>query len=848
MSSQLRHGLSTTGSATSAATDSATGSVGGLSEAEATLRLAADGRNELKVRTEPRVLAAVREQVTDTVIAVLLVAAILTAAVGDFADMAVILAVIVLNTTLGTLQQIRSDRALAALSAMTAPRTTVIRSGAARDVEAGEVVVGDLVELTAGDIVPADARVSRCESFTVDESMLTGESVPVGKDIGEPVLAGSVVTRGRAYAVVTATAHATVMGGIARGLSAASPTGTPLQLQLSQLGRRLAVGASVAALVVIGLNLWGGRGWENSLVLGISLAVAAIPESLPAVVALSLALAGHKLASIGVLVRKLSAVEALGSVTVLAMDKTGTLTEGRMAVARVWSVEGTAAAERSLLEYLALCSDACRNDNVTPQRSDDPTEIALVQTASVSGIDVAALRRAMPRIAESPFDARTATMSTTHRTPSATILRVRKGSPEALLGPDDLTDTVRTTLETWVRDGLRVLAVRMASGAQQDSLESDRLVGLVGLLDPVRATAPAMIQAFRRAGVRPLMITGDHPGTAAAVARTLGLDGTEKVLTGADLAVADPQVEPDLTGVGVVARVRPEQKTAVVQALRRQRNVVAMTGDGVNDAPALRAADIGVAMGTGTEVAKQAAAIVLSSADLTAMVPAIVEGRRVYDNISRFLRYAVSGGLSEVLIMVIGPFVGLAVPLQAGQILFVNLLTHGLPGVAIGNEPASSDAAERAPRSPDQRLLDRGQLRQIAVLGGALTLASMLAAGWSGWHHRPAQSTLFLALTFGQLAIALAGRPPRHRLRNNRMLLWSVVVNVALVLAAVFLAPLRELFRTKPVTGTDLLAAGLAAVAVAVLTWWLTRLSDTESGVILRYPRRTGGEAAAEPL
>lgn len=821
----------------SSAADSGLASVDGLSEAEASQRLTADGRNQLNTATERRVLATVWDQVTDTVILVLLIAAVLTAAVGDLADMAVILAVIVLNTTLGTVQQIRSDRALAALSAMTAPRTTVVRDGRARDIEASEVVVGDLVELTAGDIVPADAVIKQCESLTVDESMLTGESVPVGKAVEDSILAGSVVTRGRARALVNATAHATVMGGIARSLSGRPGTGTPLQAQLSELGRRLAVGASVAAVAVIGLNLWIGRGWETSLVLGISLAVAAIPESLPAVVTLSLALAGRKLAGSGVLVRKLSAVEALGSITVLAMDKTGTLTEGRMRVAEAWTADPTPGSTQRLLEYAALCSDACMSPDVAPQRSDDPTEVALVERAKAAGIDVAAVRRALPRIAESPFNAQTATMSTEHLAGAETVLRVRKGSPEALLDAADLDGPAGKALTSMVRAGLRVLAIRALTDGIGNPAAPDRLVGLVGLVDPVRRTAPAMIQAFRKAGVRPVMITGDHPGTAAAVGRTLGLDGADDVLTGADLTSAARTDGAELSSHGVFARVRPEQKTAVVQALQHQGNVVAMTGDGVNDAPALRGADIGIAMGAGTEVAKQAAPIVLSSSDLAAMIPAIVEGRRVYDNIRRFLRYAVSGGVAEVLIMLVGPLLGMRVPLQAGQILFINLLTHGLPGVAIGNEPATADAAERAPRPRNQRLLDRPQLWAVMVLGSAVAVVSLLAAGWSAWHHRPAQSTLFLTLTCAQLAIALAGRPAGHRLRDNRMLLWSVLLNLALVLAAVFTAPLQELFRTRAVTADDLAVAVVAAAVVAVAARLTVRIADRSARAAGRQAR-----------
>ncbi len=788
---------------------------GGLSQAEASSRLAMQGRNELTARSERNLLLTIWQQLSDTVIVVLLVAAGLTAAVGDLPDMAVILAVIVLNTTLGTLQQVRSDRSLAALSAMTAPRAAVIRDGRVHDIDAASVVTGDLVELTAGDIVPADAVVRRCESLTVDESMLTGESVPVGKAIGAQLLAGSVVTRGHACALVRATAHGTVLGGIAHGLAGRPAASTPLQAQLSQLGRRLAAGTALAGLVVVAINLAAGRGWEISLVLGISLAVAAIPESLPAVVTLALALAGRSLAAGGVLVRKLSAVEALGSITVLAMDKTGTLTEGRMVVGALWTPAGTAPAERRLLEYATLCSDACQTPDGAVRRSDDPTEVALVQRAQAMGIQVAELRRARPRIAESPFDPLTASMSTEHSIDGETVLRIRKGAPEALLDATDLAGPAGPALATLVRDGLRVLAVRAGPARCGAPVVPDPLVGLIGLRDPIRQQAPAMIAAFRRAGVRPVMISGDHPETAAAVARALGLAGADDVLVGARMS-ADPD-PAELVGHGVIARVRPEQKTLMVQAMRRAGEVVAMTGDGVNDAPALRAADVGIAMGAGTEVAKQAAAIVLSSSELAAMVPAIVEGRRVYDNIRRFLRYALSGGLAEVLIMVLGPFLGMAIPLQAGQILFVNLLTHGLPGVAIGNEAASTGVAGRSPRPRDQQLLDRPQLRSIAVLGSTVALVSLLAAGWSAWQHRPGQSTLFVTLTFAQLAIALAGRPHQRRWGGNPMLIWSVLINAALVLAAVFTGPLRELFRTHPVTVADLVAALLAAGAVAVL-------------------------------
>jgi len=792
----------------------------GLSAAEAAARLAAEGPNELRVDRAPGWPAALLGQLRDTMILVLLVAAALTAAVGDLPDMVVILAVVVVNSALGALQEVRSGQALASLAELTAPRATVIRDGRRLDVPAREVVRGDLLGLVAGDIVAADATVSTARSLLLDESVLTGESVPAGRLPGERLHAGTVVTRGRAEAVVDAVGQATAVGGIARSLRDTRTVLSPLQRQLGALGRWLAVAVTVAAVAVAVLQLALGHSLENSVVIGISLAVAAIPESLPAVVSLSLALAARRMTARGVLVRRLACVETLGSITVLAADKTGTLTEGRMVLGDRWEPADRPALPVGLLAAAALCNDAAAGHDAaagngaavtggaqTANAHDDPTEVALVAAATAAGIDVPELRAAYPRIAEEPFDPATARMTTSHRMPGGGTLTVVKGAPEVVagtgsgpgigIGNDNGTGTgngeQQAAADRLGAAGARVLAVAADAGAGR------QLLGLLALTDPPRPRAGQLIAAFRAAGVRPVMITGDHPGTARAVAGAVGIDT-------------------------VYARVRPAGKTGIVTGLQAAGEVVAMTGDGVNDAPALRAADIGIAMGRhGTEVAKQAADMVLTGDDLAGMIPAIGEGRRAYDNLRRFLHYAVSGGLAEVLIMLLGPFFGFGVPLRAGQILWVNLLTHGLPGVAMGNEPAEPDVLVRPPRPPAEQLLDRRTRGRIAVLATAITIASLLAGGWARHADRPWQSVIFLTLTLCQLGVALALRPRHSRPASNPGLLVAVAVNVLLALLALWWPPLRELLRTEPLTAADLVPCLLAAAGVAVVARLQTR-------------------------
>ena len=756
----------------------------GLSSQEAARRLAENGRNEITRHSSESLIRTIARQLTDVVVLVLLAAAALTTAVGDATDTAVILAVIVLNTALGVSQEVRSNQALEALADLTSPRAVVVRDGRPQEIDAAEVVVDDVVELTAGDIVPADGIVLSSETLHVDESMVTGESVPVEKGAGHTVSAGTVVTRGRGIAVLTATADATAVGRIARSLDGGGATRTPVQRQLAVLGRRLAIAAAVAAAVVAGLNLATGHSAEMSAVLAISLAVAAIPESLPAVVSLGLAMAARRLTLAGILVRRLPAVEALGSVTVLAADKTGTLTEGRMSVQELWTPTGTDDAESALLQAATLCNDAAADAEAA--RRDDPLEVALVAAAAARGIDVVALRASWPRIGEQPFDARTRRMTTRHEGPSGVVVEYCKGSPEALLEPGEpASDAAKKLAEL----GHRVLAVTSTVADRTD------ILGLIALRDPPRDSAQSVIGAFRAAGVRPVMITGDHYATALTVA--------------------------DLVGVAhddVYARVLPEDKRGIVESLRARGEVVAMTGDGVNDAPALRAADIGVSMGErATEVARQAASIVLTRDDLGAMVAAIREGRRMYDNLRRFLHYALSGGLAEILVMLAGPAFGFAVPLQAGQLLWVNLLTHGLPGVAIGNEAAAVNVLHRPPRPPTEQLLDAGTMRRVGVLGTAIAIACLLAGAYARHAGHPWQSIVFLTLALSQLAAAIALRPRGAGLGTNRMLTGAVALNVVLAALAVTWGPLRELLHTRPLDLREFALCAACAVLPAVV-------------------------------
>ncbi|MEU8226156.1 cation-transporting P-type ATPase [Kribbella sp. NPDC048915] len=828
----------------------------GLTAEQAERRLHEHGPNTIPAPRPPSTWRRVLMQLRDPMILLLLAAAVLTATLRDFTDLAIIMIVVVLNTTVGVIQEIRAEHALAALRQLAAPHATVRRSGRPTVVPAAEVVPDDVALLQAGDVVPADLVLSDAVRVQVDESTLTGESVPVEKCVGDELFAGTVVTRGRGAGTVTRTGLSSALGQIAALLSNQRPRPTPLQQRLAGLSRTLSIVVVALSAIVALAGLLRGLPLPSMVVTAVSLTVAAVPESLPAVVTLALAIGAHRMAKRAAVVRKLPAVETLGAVTVVATDKTGTLTEGIMQAERVWteSSAGTATGSgydpagqlepppdttvQRLLRDIALCNDAALRPpgaagdgagNGDPsgvwQPIGDPTEAALLTLARRGGLDADEVRIAYPRVHEVPFDSSRKRMTTFHEQPGRDdIVVIGKGAPEIMLTPDvtpygDI-DRAKVVAIELAQAGYRVLAVaddvRPATAPRTEN--GLRLAGLIAITDPVRHNAADVVASFGQAGVDLLMITGDAPGTALAVADRIGVhDGT--AVTGADI---DEGKDP--TTAHVFVRIRPEQKLDIVRAWQAKGHVVAMTGDGVNDAPALRRADIGVAMGQGgTEVARQAADLVLTDDNLGTVRAAIEEGRRIYTNIRTFLRYALSGGLAEILVMLIGPLFGLAVPLLPGQILWINMLTHGLPGVAIGAEPADPEAMRQPPRSPQEQILGAGLWQRIAWTGTLIAAATLAAALWSRATGAPWQTMTYLVLGLSQLGLALAlRRPSPKRTHRLRFLDIAVAGALAALVLPLLLSPLGDLLGLETITATDATYA-LALAAVPALLTAVTR-------------------------
>lgn len=819
----------------------------GLSAAEARSRLAEVGPNAVVTHHRVRLIRRLTNQLRDPLLILLMAAVILTVSVGDLTDAVVIAMVIVVNTTVGVIQEIRADHAVTALAILSAPRARVIRDGHQQEIAAADVVPGDALVLGEGDLVAADAELVESAALLVDESSVTGESVPVDKAVrsigraaDDHVAAGTVVVRGRGVATVTATGASSTVGRMAALLDA-GPQLTPLQRRLRSLSRVLAIIVAILCVAVAIIGLIRGEPLELMVVTAISLAVAAVPESLPTVITLSLALGARRMAARHAIVRQLPAVEALGSVSVIATDKTGTITEGRMVVQQVWTpqseavISGTgygldgdvirdagvvrasdAADLSALLQAAALCTDATVQppDPEHPEGHvlGDPTEAALIVAAQKLGLRHSALVDASPRVAEFPFDSVRKRMTTVHRQPSGYLV-VCKGAPEFLLhsdvilAEDPAVRAASTKANEYASAGLRVLAVAVKESgdppATAGEAESNlHLLGLVGMADPAKPSAPATIAAFRTAGITPILVTGDHPGTAAAIATQVGIASEpDQVVDGRAIGSGD---QDQLLLATVVARATPEQKVAIIDARRGAGEIVAMTGDGVNDGPALRHADIGVAMGRrGTEVARQAADLVLADDELGTMVTAISEGRRIYDNVRRFLLFGMSGGAAEIMVMLAGPFLGMALPLLPAQILWINLLTHGLTGVALGAEPAAEAVMQRPPRPPAESVLGAGLWKRILRIAVLITAVTLAVALWGLISGREWQTMAFLTLGTMQLTVAIALRA-RPRTWANPFLLVAAGSAWLLQLSAVYVPPLAELLGTQPLPLRDL--------------------------------------------
>lgn len=825
---------------------------GGLTAAEARRRLLEEGPNELPRPAGEGLLTRVGEQLRDPMILLLLAAAVLTLVLRDWSNTLIIAAVVVFNTAAGVVQQVRAEQAIAALDELVAPVARVRREGTLVEVPASEVVRGDLAEVSAGDVVPADGRLVTGWMLQVDESQLTGESVPVEVADGGELVGGTRVTRGRGTFVVTRTGEHSGIGRIAALTLGAVSRRTPLQDRLRRLSRALVVGVGSLTLVVVAMGILGGRDGAEMLVVGLSLAVAAVPESLPAVVTVALALGARRMARRNAVVRSLPAVETLGSVSVVATDKTGTLTEGRMLAEHVWTPEAThevsgtgyapvGAIEGAqddallprLLRAVVLCNDArLQRDGDLWAVAGDPLEGALLALGAKGGHPQDETAATWPRVGERPFDHASRHMVTWHRDASGRGLTACKGAPEAVLaivrpGPEVQLATEQAA--ALAAAGHRVIAV-----ADDDTRGGQlELLGLVAVGDPPRAEASGVVQALRSAGVRLVLVTGDHAGTAESVARRVGLAGA------GDRAVEGHELEEGTAshhGLTVVSRVKPEQKVGIVRALQDDDEVVAMLGDGVNDAPALRAADIGVAAGRGgTEVARQASDLVLMDDDLATVVAAVEEGRRIFANVRVFLVYAISGGLAEVAVMMAGPLIGLPLPLLPAQILWINLLTHGLTGVAFGAEPTDPHDMSRPPRPRAESVLDGPARVALVVATVALSVTALVVGATAAGGVADRRTAVFLTLGLGQLGVALAlrARGPR-RLRERRLEL-AVAAAAALQLAGVYLPGAEALLDTTRLPWTTAAAACAVAVVPGVVVALLVRVVRRRGGA---RPRR----------
>ncbi len=831
----------------------------GLTFAEATARLARHGPNALpegEARSAMRMLAG---QFADFMILVLIAAAVVSGLVGELLDTFAIVVIVLLNAALGFAQEWRAERAMAALRRMAAPLARVRRDGAVATLPAEQLVPGDIVLLEAGNVVSADLRLIEAAQLAIAEAALTGESQPAEKraqaiaearlplgDRANMAWKGTLVASGRGAGVVVATGLATELGRIARLLERAEDVKTPLQKRLARFGARIAwaVLALCAILFLAGL----ARGEPPALMFltAVSLAVAAIPEALPAVVAISLALGAARMARQNALVRRLPAVEALGSVTFICTDKTGTLTQNRMRVEAFWTGDGDerGASWPALLRALALVNDAA--PAADGNLAGDPTEVALLEAAQAHGFERAALEREWPRRGEFPFDPARKRMATVHAAPAGCLVCV-KGAPEAVLPLcRGETGAALAQAERMAARGLRVLAFaeRRSETLPADAADAERcltFLGLAGLLDPPREEAAAAVAECRAAGIVPVMITGDHPATARAVAERLGIvDGGGRVVSGAELAaMTDADLATQVRDIRVYARVDPEQKIRIVQALQAAGEHAAMTGDGVNDAPALKAADIGVAMGRGgTDVAREAAHMVLLDDNFATIVHAVREGRRIFDNIRKFIRYAMTCNSGEIWTLFLAPFLGLPIPLLPVHILWINLVTDGLPGLALAAERAERDIMRRPPRPPAESLFARGLWQHMLWVGLLMAAICLALQAWS-IHHSGThwQTMVFTVLCLSQLGHALAIRSERDSIfaigfRSNPPLLASVALTLGLQLATIYLPAANAVFKTAPLSAAELaiclLASTLVFFAVEAEKWatrrgWLYR-------------------------
>jgi Ca2+-transporting ATPase len=869
----------------------------GLTAAEAERRLAEHGPNELVERTGKGPWAILLEQFKGVMVVMLIISAIVSVILGETTDAIVIMIIVVLNAVLGFVQEYRAEQAMAALKRMAVPRVRVRRDGRLQEITALSLVPGDIIQLETGNTVPADARLVESVNLRVQEAVLTGESEAVEKDIaplkGEnlalgdrvnSVYMGTVVTYGHGMALVTGTGMKTQLGKIADLLQSVGTEKTPLQRRLEQLAQGLAFAALFLVAIVFILGLLRGENWIELFKVSVAMAVAAVPEGLPAVVTIALAFGAQRMLKRNALIRKLPAVETLGSVTVICSDKTGTLTQNRMTVTFVDVAENALNLQARLRSFsptvnanddpepllresppivLTLAGSALCNDAVleavpgepgTFSTIGDPTEGALVTASAKAGLWKADLEKAFPRVAELPFDSERKRMTTVHRPNPDLVpdllnpyqdsrpdffepdhyLVITKGAVDSLLEVSNrvwASGQTESLDESWrkrilkannelAQNGMRVLGLAFCQSDTPEPVEKDLIfIGMVGMIDPARPEVLGAVQEAKTAGIRTVMITGDHPLTAAYIAAELGIAERSKPLTGRDLdGMTVEQLEAVVEEVPVYARVSPEHKLKLVQALQSRGHVVSMTGDGVNDAPALRKAEIGVAMGiTGTDVTKEASDMILLDDNFATIVEAVREGRRIYDNIRKFIKYTMTSNAGEIWVMLLAPFIGMPLPLTSLQILWVNLVTDGLPGLALAVEPAEKNVMRRPPYSPRENIFGRGMARDILWIGLLMGLVS-LGVGYLYFRMDPSASpevwrtVTFTTLTLAQMGNALATRSDRDTLWqigffSNKVMLGSVLLTFALQMAVIYVPFLNKAFSTTPLSLRDLLVS-----------------------------------------
>ena len=824
--------------------------VTGLHAKAAGARLVIHGPNEIPEGRRRPLWRMFLAQLTDLMILILIAAAVISGLVGEAIDTIAIVAIVILNALVSVIQEYRAERAIAALRGMAAPKARVRRDGKIADIPASEVVPGDVVLIEAGNVIAADLRLLEANDLSVDESALTGESQTVDKqsdvlatldlplgDRSNLVYKGTQATRGRGAGVVVATGEDTELGRIAQLLDVEDKEKTPLQRRLAVFGKRLAVAVLIICGLILAAGLLRGEAPVLMFLTAVSLAVAAVPEALPAVVTVALALGAARMVKHRALIRKLPAGETLGSVTYICADKTGTLTQNRMSVEALYvngrKRSGFGNGQLSVPATLLATAIAQNNDAETDADGavlGDPTEVALYLAARDAGFEKASLDKTAPRVGEIAFHADRKCMTTLHRQSPDRLISFTKGAPEQVVS---LCTRVLTTdgtapvesealldqAESLATEGYRVLGVAYREWQSEPELSPANVesgltfLGLVASMDPPRTEAAEAVAQCKNAGIKPVMITGDHPTTALTIAHRVGIaDADAGLLTGQDLArMSKEELASKVPTCRVYARVNPEQKIEIVDALQDHGEFVAMTGDGVNDAPALKRADIGVAMGQrGTEVAREAADMVLLDDNFATIVSAVREGRRIYDNVRKFVKYTMTSNSGEIWTVLIPPFLGMPIALLPIHILWINLVTDGLPGLALAVEPGERGLMARPPRPPRENILAHGLWQHVIWVGLLIGGMSIVAQTWAirsgieGW-----QTITFTVLTLCQLAHVLAIRSEseslfRTGLLSNKALLGAILLTILLQLGVIYVPQLNVVFDTQALTLAEL--------------------------------------------